>query len=202
MTRRFISSLLCITNLFATLPVPAQQRKTQQQPAPEQKVYTGKSVAVSDGDTFTLLTADKKQYHIRLDGIDAPEKGMPYYKVAKQYLADLLLNQSVRCEISKTDQYNRFVARVYIMREGKKTYISEMMLQAGLAWHYAQYNKEQHLADLAAQARTAKKGLWAEPKPTPPWVVRKYRRSGISDAEYRKMQQERNPALRLYQTDK
>lgn len=202
MTRRFLTcSLFCITSLFTTLPVPAQQRKTQQRPVPAKKVYTGKSVSVSDGDTFTLLTADKKQYHIRLDGIDAPEKGMPFYKVAKQYLASLLQNQAVQCEIRQTDQYNRFVARVYIIKEGRKTDVSAAMLQAGLAWHYTQYNKEPQLTTLAAQARAAKKGLWAEPKPTAPWVVRKYRRAGISDAEYRKMQQTNSPMLRLYRAE-
>ena len=202
MTRRFLTcSLFCITSLFTALPVPAQQRKTQQRHAPAKKVYTGKSVSVADGDTFTLLTADKKQYHIRLDGIDAPEKGMPFYKVAKQHLAGLLLNQPVQCEVKQTDQYNRFVARVYIIKNGQKTDISAAMLQAGMAWHYTRYNKEQQLADLAAQARAGRKGLWAEPNPTAPWVVRKYRRAGISDDEYRKMQQTNNPTLRLYGTE-
>jgi len=34
----------------------------------------GKVVGVADGDTITVLDADKIQHKIRLAGIDAPEK--------------------------------------------------------------------------------------------------------------------------------
>jgi endonuclease YncB( thermonuclease family) len=35
----------------------------------------GRVVAISDGDTVTVLNAHQKQYKIRLAGIDAPEHG-------------------------------------------------------------------------------------------------------------------------------
>ena len=35
---------------------------------------TGRVVGVADGDTVTVLDADKVQHKIRLAGIDAPEK--------------------------------------------------------------------------------------------------------------------------------
>ena len=38
----------------------------------------GKVVAVTDGDTIKVLTADKTQIKIRLYGIDAPEKKQAY----------------------------------------------------------------------------------------------------------------------------
>ncbi|MHB1117180.1 thermonuclease family protein [Sideroxydans sp.] len=50
----------------------------------------GEVVGVSDGDTVTLLDAQKTQWKIRLLGIDAPEKKMPFGQKSKQHLADLV----------------------------------------------------------------------------------------------------------------
>jgi endonuclease YncB( thermonuclease family) len=38
------------------------------------ETVTGRVVGVADGDTITVLDADKVQHKIRLAGIDAPEK--------------------------------------------------------------------------------------------------------------------------------
>lgn len=38
---------------------------------------TGRVVSVADGDTVTVLDAEKVQHKIRLAGIDAPEKRHP-----------------------------------------------------------------------------------------------------------------------------
>ncbi len=42
-----------------------------------------------------LLLEDKTTIRIRMDGIDAPEKGMPFYKVSKKYLGELCFNKNV-----------------------------------------------------------------------------------------------------------
>jgi len=53
-------AMVCLTFLISC----AQTQATE---------LTGRVVSVHDGDTITVLDADKKQHKIRLAGIDAPE---------------------------------------------------------------------------------------------------------------------------------
>src|SRR5262245_50122747 len=67
----------------------------------------GKVVGVSDGDTITVLDEQKRQYKIRLEGIDAPESKQDYGSRAKQSLSDLVFNKTVTVTSSKKDRYGR-----------------------------------------------------------------------------------------------
>ena len=55
-------------------------------------IQEGYVVGIIDGDTYDLLMTDKKTVRVRMNGIDAPEKGMPFYNVSKKYLAQLCFN--------------------------------------------------------------------------------------------------------------
>jgi endonuclease YncB( thermonuclease family) len=59
--------------------------------------FTGKVVKIADGDTITVLL-DKTQHKIRLEGIDAPEKGQAYGTKARQALADKISRETVRVD--------------------------------------------------------------------------------------------------------
>jgi hypothetical protein len=48
--------------------------------------FHGKVIAIADGDTLRILTADKRQRIIRLNGIDAPESGQDFGQVSKRHL--------------------------------------------------------------------------------------------------------------------
>jgi micrococcal nuclease len=45
---------------------------------------TGKIIGVLDGDTYDILMAGNQTIRIRMEGIDAPEKGMPFYQKSKK----------------------------------------------------------------------------------------------------------------------
>ncbi len=58
----------------------------------------GKVVSIADGDTITVLDADKKQHKVRLTGIDAPEKKQAFGAKSKARLGELVAGKDVVVE--------------------------------------------------------------------------------------------------------
>jgi len=131
--------------------------------------YQAKVVGIADGDTCTVLTADKQQVKIRLAGIDTPEKSQAFGTKAKQALSDKVFGQTIEVKEQTKDRYGRTVADLYL---GAR-WINLEMVAEGWAWHYKQYSKDTQLAGAEQAARTAKLGLWADGSPTPPWDFRR-----------------------------
>ena len=76
--------------------------------------FSGNVVGVADGDTITVLDADKVQHKIRLTGIDAPEKKQPFGNRSKQNLSDMVFNKAVTVETDKLDRYRRELGKVLV----------------------------------------------------------------------------------------
>ncbi len=131
------------------------------------ETITGRVVGISDGDTLTLVTDEKKQLKIRLYGIDAPESKQPFGQRAKLALSELAFGKEARADIVNTDRYGRSVAWVFV----GETNVNEAQVAAGLAWWYRSYAKRSvdTLGKLEAEARAAKRGVWSEPQPVAPW---------------------------------
>jgi len=144
------------------------------------ELVSGRVVRVMDGDTYELLLEDKTTVRIRMDGIDAPETAMPYYRAATDYLKELTRDQIVSVSLSNKDQYGRVVSYSWLS-DGRE--LGKEMIRAGLAWHYKQYNSDKELAALEIEARDAKRGLWVDKKPLAPWDVRRWRRQGMNTRE-------------------
>jgi endonuclease YncB( thermonuclease family) len=127
----------------------------------------GRVVHVNDGDTLEVLS-EGRTARVRLDGIDAPERGQPYSRQALVQLRTLTLERDVLVQVRDVDRYGRLVARVAV--DGRD--VSEEMVTTGFAWHYARYSRDAKLAALEREARTARRGLWVEARPVPPWEYR------------------------------
>lgn len=130
---------------------------------------TGKVVSIADGDTFTLLVENGEQVRVRLYRIDCPEKGQDFSNKAKEFLAEQVFNKEVVVDRKGLDRYGRTIGLVKI--DG--TTVNEKLLEAGLAWHYRQYDANPEWAKIEAEARASKRGLWMNPSPIPPWEYRK-----------------------------
>ncbi len=140
-------------------------------------LVSGKVVSILDGDTYDLLLKKDKIIRVRMEGIDAPERGMPFYKVSKNYLAQLCFNKKVSLEITGIDYYDRFLGFTYL-DDGSE--LGQEMIKAGLAWHFKKYSSDTTLSELENEARSLKKGLWINENPMAPWTNRSLHRQGIS----------------------
>jgi len=132
--------------------------------------FTGKVVGISDGDTISVLR-EGKAVKVRLYGVDAPEKAQAFGTQARKFTGDLVFQRTVTVAIRDTDRYGRLVGEV-LLPDGRS--LGQELVRAGLAWWYRQYAPhDTTLAQLEAEARTAKRGLWADAHPVPPWQWRK-----------------------------
>lgn len=128
----------------------------------------GKVIRVLDGDTIEVLQ-DKKPVRIRLANIDAPEKKQAFGRWSANQLKALLAGQSVTVSYTQTDRYGRIIGHVFTTNG---TDASRFMVQSGAAWVYERYNVDESLPALQREAQEQKRGLWADPKPVPPWEWR------------------------------
>ena len=128
----------------------------------------GKVIRVLDGDTIEVLQ-DKKPVRIRLANIDAPEKKQAFGRWSANQLKALLAGQSVTVSYTQTDRYGRIIGHVFTTNG---TDASRFMVQSGAAWVYERYNVDESLPALQREAQEKKRGLWADPKPVPPWEWR------------------------------
>ena len=127
----------------------------------------GKVISVTDGDTLSLLLG-KETIKVRLEGIDAPEAKQSFGTKAKEALKELVAGRQVTVEKTGQDEYGRTLG---IVRIGAVD-VNAKLVSGGWAWHYKKYSDDELLAKLEVEARDSSRGLWADPKPLPPWEFR------------------------------
>lgn len=134
---------------------------------------SGRVSKVADGDTITLVDAQRKKYKVRLFGIDSPESDQPYYHAAKDALSKLVDGKSVGVDVKDTDKYGRVVGTVFV--NGRNVNLE--MVKLGYAWWYEYYAPlNGDLREAQQHARAYQNGLWADSKPTAPWDWRRQAR--------------------------
>ena len=131
------------------------------------QTIAGRVVGVHDGDTLTVLDAEKVQHKIRLSGIDAPEEKQAFGERAKQALSRLTFGETIRVDVHGKDKYGRTLGDVYA--GGKRVNLA--MVEEGMAWVY-RATKDAALLAAEGDARREKRGLWRDKAPVPPWEFR------------------------------
>lgn len=139
------------------------------------ETLTGIVVGIADGDTLTLLDANRQQHKIRLMGIDAPESHQPFGQKSKTQLSAMTFNREATAECGKIDKYHRRICKIVVAGVD----INLEQIKSGMAWHYKQYANEQSPSDREDytvgefNAKIRRLGLWSDKNPIPPWDWRR-----------------------------
>lgn len=134
----------------------------------EPQTVTGKCVGVHDGDSITVLAAGNVQLKVRLEGIDAPELKQPFSVQSKEAMSGLVFGKADILQVTGKDRYKRTLA--VVVANGVN--VSLEMVRRGLAWRFDKYSKDAELLAAQNAAKAARRGLWADPAPVPPWEWR------------------------------
>lgn len=162
---RFIVFLL---SLITTLTLSC--RISSLPPQANVTTFQGKVIGVTDGDTIKVIHGSQT-VKIRLSGIDCPEKKQPFGNRAKQFTSHLAFGQMITVKVRTKGKHGRTVADV-ILPDGRN--LNHEIVRAGLAWWYRRYAPDDRtLKALEAEAKSDKRGLWADKNPVPPWKWRR-----------------------------
>ncbi len=100
---------------------------------------------------------------------DRPERRQAFGKRAKQFTSTLVFGNTVTVQVVDRDRYGRTVG-VVLLPDGRS--LNHELVRAGFAWMYRRYTNDQSLSDLEEEARVARRGLWVDANPIPPWEWR------------------------------
>jgi endonuclease YncB( thermonuclease family) len=121
-----------------------------------QDVIHGRTVAVVDGDTIKVLTAEKQLLRIRLGFIDAPESGQAFGQRARQTMSELVFDRDVELRFHTVERYGRLVCAVFV--DG--TDVGLELVKVGLAWVYEHYLPEAS-SEIQQSYTAAEAAAWA-----------------------------------------
>lgn len=131
----------------------------------------GEVVGITDGDTLRVLV-EQREVVIRLDQIDAPEKRQPFGQRSRQSLAEMTFRKTARVVTRGQDRHGRTVGTVFIAGLD----VNAEQVRRGMAWVYLRYARDPALTAQELEARQARRGLWVDSSPLPPWEWRKQHR--------------------------
>lgn len=133
----------------------------------------GVVIVVIDGDTVLFkpdhyAPSSRAFLKVRLAGIDAPEAAQPHGDAATRALKDMALKQRATLEIVATDHYGRKLGRLSVGNLA----VNAELVRRGHAWSGSRASGNV-LPALQSEAKYARRGLWRDAAPVPPWAWRR-----------------------------
>ena len=127
---------------------------------------SGEVLNVIEGDLLKV-ELDGRWMRVQLAGVDSPVRGQAYREEARAFSVRLVQGRDVTVRTTGKGDAGHVVGEVLL--SGGKT-LNRELVAAGLAWHrgswFARYSE---IRTAQEQARRARRGLWRDPDPVPPW---------------------------------
>ena len=138
------------------IAVAALQPAATLQPAAA--TWTGKAEAPLDGDTLRVRDEHDKLHKVKIQGIDAPEDGQPFFKAARDHLAKVTRERELQVTELGKDAAGRTLATIRIKGQDLRIDI----LSAGMAWHQRSVVEDPVLEAEERGAKARHLGLWID----------------------------------------
>lgn len=127
--------------------------------------FHGRVTRVSDGDTLWVQAQPgRKPIKVRLVGIDAPERCQAHGDAASAALRSMALGREVTVRRHATDDYGRALGTLWI--DGRD--VAATLVREGHAWSADSRGVGGPYAREQAEARAARRGLFAHADPQRP----------------------------------
>ena len=127
--------------------------------------YRGRVVEVIDGNRLRIRDQEGTLHNLKLSGIVCPSKDQPHGEAAADFAKELTGDRLVFVKVFGMDGEAE-IAQVWVL---DLRYLNMELLAAGLAWHDKRVDDEWMFATTEDDARTERRGLWADEEPVPPW---------------------------------
>lgn len=125
-------------------------------------------VRVVDGDSLWVRPASGPPLRLRIQGVDAPEICQPHGPQARDALAARVLQRQVRVTLLRKDGYDRWLVRLHDAQGD----VAAWLVAQGHAWTTRWQRQPGPYAQQEAQARGARRGLFAQARPEEPRAFR------------------------------
>jgi len=134
---------------------------------------SGRVVAVTSGDTITVLDGYNIEHTVRLVGIDAPERGQPFGPESTERLASMVSGKQVFVAATRNDRYGHILGKVWVQPGdcpacGKTLDANYAQILAGMA-RWSRHSAEEQSAEdrgryesAEDEARAREWGLWVK----------------------------------------
>jgi micrococcal nuclease len=135
---------------------------------PAMQSFTGRVTGVHDGDTISVRLDNLSELKVRLAALDAPEVKQPFWEQSKRALSEKVFDKEVKILWRERDRHGQIVGHVMV----DDHWINHQMVQEGWAWGFNETPDDGRIGRWQTEARTFKRGLWADSHPIPPWEFR------------------------------